>query len=73
MALVTKPDTLQGIYRRDGRRLYATLVRLLGSFELAEDALHNAFVAAAERWRREGVPKNPFAWLISAGRYRAIA
>ena len=52
--------------------MYATLVRLLGSFELAEDALQNAFVAAAERWPREGVPKNPFAWLVSAGRYKAI-
>lgn len=72
--VLTKPDSdpLQEIYRRNARRVYATLVRLLGSFELAEDALHNAFVAAAERWPREGVPKNPFAWLVSTGRYKAI-
>ena len=52
--------------------MFATLVRLLGSFELAEDALHNAFVAAAERWPREGMPQNPVAWLISTGRFKAI-
>src|SRR4051794_38945627 len=66
------PDLLQEIYRCEGRRVYATLVRLLGGFELAEDALQNAFVAAAESWPREGVPNNPFAWLVSAGRYKAI-
>src|ERR1700722_19492845 len=66
------PDPLQEIYRRDGRRVFATLVRLLGSFELAEDALHNAFIAAAERWPREGMPRNPVAWLVSAGRFKAI-
>jgi RNA polymerase sigma-70 factor (ECF subfamily) len=65
-------DQLQEIYRRDGRRVFATLVRLLGSFELAEDALHNAFIAAAERWPRDGVPRNPVAWLVSAGRFKAI-
>ena len=70
--LKSDPDPLQEIYRRDGRRVYATLVRLLGSFELAEDALQSAFVAAAESWQREGVPKNPFTWLVSAGRYKAI-
>jgi RNA polymerase sigma-70 factor (ECF subfamily) len=66
------PDPLQEIYQRDGRRVFATLVRLLGSFELAEDALHNAFIAAAERWPREGMPRNPVAWLVSAGRFKAI-
>jgi RNA polymerase sigma-70 factor (ECF subfamily) len=65
-------DQIQEIYRREGRRVFATLVRLLGSFELAEDALHNAFVAAAERWPREGMPQNPVAWLISTGRFKAI-
>jgi RNA polymerase sigma-70 factor, ECF subfamily len=65
-------DQLQEIYRRDGRRVFATLVRLLGSFELAEDALHNAFIAAAERWPRDGMPRNPVAWLVSAGRFKAI-
>src|SRR5580704_5423440 len=67
-----KPDPIQEIYQRDGRRVFATLVRVLGSFELAEDALHNAFVAAAESWPREGMPKNPVAWLVSAGRFKAI-
>jgi RNA polymerase sigma-70 factor (ECF subfamily) len=66
------PNPLQEIYQREGRRVFATLVRLLGSFDLAEDALHNALIAAAERWPREGMPKNPAAWLISAGRYKAI-
>jgi RNA polymerase sigma-70 factor, ECF subfamily len=66
------PDPIQEIYRREGRRVFATLVRVLGSFELAEDALHNAFVAAAEGWPREGMPKNPVAWLVSAGRFKAI-
>ena len=67
-----KPDPIQEIYQREGRRVFATLVRVLGSFELAEDALHNAFVAAAEGWPREGIPKNPVAWLVSAGRFKAI-
>jgi DNA-directed RNA polymerase specialized sigma24 family protein len=67
-----KPGPIQEIYQREGRRVFATLVRLLGSFDLAEDALHNAFVAAAERWPREGMPKNPVAWLVSAGRFKAI-
>lgn len=65
-------DQLKEIYQRDGRRVFATLVRLLGSFELAEDALHNAFIAAAERWPREGMPRNPVSWLISTGRFKAI-
>ena len=66
------PDPIYETYRREGRRVFATLVRVLGNFELAEDALHNAFVAAAERWPREGMPKNPVAWLVSAGRFKAI-
>ncbi len=65
-------DTLQEIYPRDGRRVFATHLRLLRSVELAEDALHNAFVAAAERWPRDGVPNNPVGWLVSAGRFKAI-
>jgi RNA polymerase sigma-70 factor (ECF subfamily) len=68
----TDPDPLREIYQREGRRVFATLVRLLNSFQLAEDALHNAFIAAAERWPREGMPKNPVAWLVSAGRFKAI-
>ena len=67
-----KPDLIEEIYQREGRRVFATLVRVLGSFELAEDALHNAFMAAAESWRRDGIPKNPVAWLVSAGRFKAI-
>lgn len=62
-------DTL---YRREGRRVFATLVRLLGDFDRAEEALHDAFRAALEQWPRDGMPDNPVAWLISAGRYRAI-
>jgi RNA polymerase sigma-70 factor (ECF subfamily) len=64
--------SLEAVYRRDGRRIFATLVRLLGSFERAEEAEHDAFMAAAEQWPREGVPANPVAWLISVGRFKAI-
>jgi RNA polymerase sigma-70 factor (ECF subfamily) len=64
--------TLENIYRSDARRVFATLVRLLGSFDLAEEAMHDAFMAAAETWPRDGVPDNPVAWLVSAGRYKAI-
>src|SRR3984957_13337203 len=60
------------IYRTESRRVFATLVRLLGDVDLAEEALHEAFVAAVERWEREGVPANPRAWLVSAGRFKAI-
>jgi RNA polymerase sigma-70 factor (ECF subfamily) len=65
-------DVLAEIYRDDSRRVFATLVRLLGQFELAEDALHDAFAAASERWPAEGVPANPVAWLVSTGRFKAI-
>jgi RNA polymerase sigma-70 factor (ECF subfamily) len=68
-------DTLQEIdrlYRRDARRVFATLVRLLGDFDLAEEALHEAFRAALEQWPAHGVPGNPSAWLVSAGRFKAI-
>jgi RNA polymerase sigma-70 factor, ECF subfamily len=63
---------VDAIYREDSRRVLATLIRLLGDFDLAEDALHDAFAAAVAQWPREGVPANPRAWLITAGRYRAI-
>lgn len=66
------PGLVRDIYARDGRKVFATLIRLLGSFELAEEALQTAFVAAAESWPRQGVPANPVAWLISAGRFRTI-
>ena len=60
------------VYRTESRRVFATLVRLLGDFDLAEEALHDAFAAAVERWPEEGLPDNPRAWLVSAGRFRAI-
>jgi RNA polymerase sigma-70 factor (ECF subfamily) len=60
------------IYRTESRRVFATLVRLLGDFDLAEEALHEAFRAALEQWPSEGIPANPRAWLVSAGRFKAI-
>src|SRR3954453_19543339 len=60
------------IYRRDSRRVFATLVRLLGDFALAEEALHDAFAAAINQWPESGVPANPRAWLVSTGRFKAI-
>jgi RNA polymerase sigma-70 factor, ECF subfamily len=65
-------ETADAIYRTESRRVFATLVRLLGDFDLAEEALHDAFRAALEQWPREGVPTNPRAWLVSAGRFKAI-
>jgi len=60
------------VYRAESRRVFATLIRLLGDFDVAEEALHDAFKAALEQWPREGVPDNPRAWLVSAGRFKAI-
>ena len=60
------------LYRRESRRVLATLIRLLGDFDVAEEALHDAFVAALEKWPGDGVPANPVAWLVSAGRFKAI-
>src|SRR5215831_1826411 len=65
-------ETLDAIYASESRRILATLIRLLGDFDLAEDALHDAFRAALERWPKEGVPANSRAWLISTGRFKAI-
>ncbi len=65
-------DRLDGIYRDESRRILATLIRLLGDFDLAEEALHEAFRAALEQWPRDGVPNNPRTWLVSAGRFKAI-
>jgi RNA polymerase sigma-70 factor (ECF subfamily) len=59
-------------YRYESRRVFATLIRLLGDFDLAEEALHEAFRAALEQWPRDGLPGNPRAWLVSAGRFKAI-
>ncbi len=60
------------VYRDDSRRVFATLVRLLGDMDLAEEAMHDAFAAAVEQWASDGVPANPRAWLVSAGRFKAI-
>jgi len=65
-------ERVDGVYRSDSRRVLATLIRLLGDFDLAEEALHDAFTAAVEQWPRDGVPANPWAWLVSAGRFKAI-
>jgi RNA polymerase sigma-70 factor (ECF subfamily) len=63
---------LDRVWREDSRRILATLIRLLRDFDLAEEALHDAFLAAATAWPRDGIPANPAAWLVSAGRFRAI-
>ena len=60
------------VYRADSRRVLATLIRLLGDFDRAEEAMHEAFTAAVEQWQREGIPGNPRAWLVSTGRFKAI-
>jgi len=65
-------EAVEAVYRSDSRRVLATLIRLLGDFELAEEALHEAFAAAVEQWPREGTPGNPRAWLVSTGRFKAI-
>jgi len=65
-------DTVDEIYRRESRRVLATLIRLLSDFDRAEEALHDAFAAAVEQWGRDGLPHNPRAWLVSAGRFKAI-
>jgi RNA polymerase sigma-70 factor, ECF subfamily len=65
-------QTVDTVYRAESRRVFATLIRLLGDFDLAEEALHEAFRAALEQWPRDGVPDNPRAWLVSAGRFKAI-
>jgi RNA polymerase sigma-70 factor (ECF subfamily) len=65
-------EKVDAVYRSDSRRILATLIRLLGDFDLAEEALHDAFRAALEQWQRDGVPSNPRAWLVSAGRFKAI-
>jgi RNA polymerase sigma-70 factor (ECF subfamily) len=65
-------ETVDAVYRSESRRVFATLVRLLGDFDLAEEALHDAFRAALEQWPRDGVPANPRAWLVSAGRFKGI-
>ena len=65
-------NAVDAVYRSDSRQVFATLIRLLGDFDIAEEALHDAFRAALEQWPRDGVPANPRAWLVSAGRFKAI-
>lgn len=65
-------DTVEAVYRTESRRVLATLIRLVGDFDLAEEALHDAFAAALAQWPSEGVPENPRAWLVSTGRFKAI-
>jgi len=65
-------QAVDAVYRADSRRVLATLIRLLGDFDLAEEALHDAFAAATEQWPRDGVPANPRGWLVSTGRFKAI-
>jgi RNA polymerase sigma-70 factor, ECF subfamily len=65
-------ETVNAVYLAESRRVLATLIRLLGDFDAAEEALHDAFRAALEQWPRDGVPSNPRAWLVSAGRFKAI-
>jgi RNA polymerase sigma-70 factor (ECF subfamily) len=65
-------EMVDAVYRSDSRRVLATLIRLLGDFDLAEEALHDAFMAAMEQWPHDGVPNNPRTWLVSAGRFKAI-
>jgi RNA polymerase sigma-70 factor (ECF subfamily) len=65
-------ESVEAVYRTESRRVLATLIRLLGDFDLAEEALHDAFTAALDQWPKEGVPNNPRAWLISTGRFKAI-
>jgi RNA polymerase sigma-70 factor (ECF subfamily) len=65
-------ETVNAVYLSDSRRVLATLIRLLGDIDAAEEALHDAFRAALEQWPRDGVPANPRAWLVSAGRFKAI-
>ncbi|HKC81436.1 MAG TPA: RNA polymerase sigma factor [Gemmatimonadaceae bacterium] len=65
-------DKVDAVYRSESRRVLATLIRLLGDFDLAEEALHDAFAAAVEQWAERGIPENPRTWLISTGRFKAI-
>ncbi|HTI37693.1 MAG TPA: RNA polymerase sigma factor [Vicinamibacterales bacterium] len=72
MPAETIQDAISAVYEAESRRVLATLIRLLGDFDAAEEALHDAFRAALEQWPRDGVPANPRAWLVSAGRFKAI-
>jgi RNA polymerase sigma-70 factor (ECF subfamily) len=69
---VSVRQTIDDIYQAESRRVFASLIRLLGDFDLAEDALHDAYIAALQQWPEQGVPNNPRAWLVSTGRFKAI-
>src|SRR5687768_2547532 len=71
-ALDPQHEAVNAVYLSDSRRVLATLIRLLGDFDAAEEAMHEAFRAALEQWPRDGVPANPRAWLVSTGRFKAI-
>src|SRR5262245_9039256 len=71
-AIAEAREAVDSVYRTESRRVFATLIRLLGDFDLAEEALHEAFASAVEQWPKEGIPANPRAWLVSAGRFKAI-
>jgi RNA polymerase sigma-70 factor (ECF subfamily) len=72
VATIDAHALISDIYQNESRRVFATLVRLLGDFDLAEDALQDAFAAAVNQWPRDGVPDNPRAWLVSTGRFKSI-
>ncbi len=63
---------IEDLYRRESRKVFATLVRLLGDFDLAEEATHEAFAAAMQQWPEQGTPANPISWLVSTGRFKAV-
>src|SRR2546427_8834154 len=65
-------ELVDAVCRSESRKVLATLIRLLGDFDAAEEALHDAFTVAVEQWARDGVPANPRAWLVSTGRHKAI-
>src|SRR4029453_11383233 len=65
-------ESIDSIYRSDSRRVLATLIRLVGDFDRAEEAMHDAFMAAIDSWPTDGIPDNPRAWLVSTGRFKAI-
>src|SRR4051812_43698188 len=72
MSTASARDALEAAYRTEARRVLATLIRMVGGFEAAEEAVHEAFAAAAEQWPREGVPANSYGWLVSTGRFRLV-
>ena len=72
MSAGSPQETIARLYRDESPRVLATLIRLLGDFDSAEEALQDAFAVAVEQWDRDGIPANPFAWLVSTARFRAI-